>query len=83
MPVSGSSPAEPCLRRAPSRVSEERIAILRAQGVVAEWMQLWSHDALDAALAALLALRAHDGTATTVGCSHDGSAIWVPKTSGS
>jgi len=61
----------------------ERIALLRAQGVVAEWMQLWSHDALDAALAALLALRAHDGTATPVGCSHDGSAIWVPKTSGS
>jgi hypothetical protein len=37
------------------------------------------YDALHAALAALLALRAHDGTAISVGCGHDDSAIWIPN----
>jgi len=58
----------------------ERVAVLDRQGVAASWMQLWSHDALDATLAALLALRAAEGTAIPVGCGHDGSAIWIPRT---
>jgi predicted nuclease with RNAse H fold len=58
-----------------------RVAMLEAEEVVAPWMQLWSHDALDATLAALLALRAGDGTAIPVGCGHDGSAIWIPRVS--
>jgi predicted nuclease with RNAse H fold len=56
----------------------ERVALLRREGVAAEGMQLWSHDAIDAALAALLAVRASEGTATPVGCGHDRSAIWIP-----
>jgi predicted nuclease with RNAse H fold len=59
----------------------KRVALLVAQGVAAGWMRLWSHDALDATLAALLALRARDGTAIPVGCGHDGSAIWIPTAS--
>jgi predicted nuclease with RNAse H fold len=57
----------------------ERVGVLERQGVAAPWMHLWSHDALDASLAALLALRAAQGTATPVGCGHDGSAIWIPE----
>jgi len=60
---------------------QERVAVLEAEEVVAPWMQLWSHDALDAALAAMLALRAADGKAIPVGCGHDGSAIWIPRVS--
>ncbi len=56
-----------------------RVTLLHRQGVGAEGMQLWSHDALDAALAALLALQAHEGTAIPVGCGHDSSAIWIPR----
>ena len=59
----------------------ERVARLEAQGIVAPWMRLWSHDALDATLAALLALRAVEGTAVAVGCGHDDSAIWIPQPS--
>lgn len=58
---------------------QERVARLEGQGIVAPWIRLWSHDALDAALAALLALRAVEGTAVPVGCGHDDSAIWVPR----
>lgn len=57
----------------------DRVAVLEAEEVVGPWMQLWSHDALDATLAALLALRASNGTAIPVGCGHDGSAIWIPR----
>lgn len=60
---------------------QERVARLEAQGIVAPWIRLWSHDALDATLAALLALRAVDGTAVAVGCGHDNSAIWIPQPS--
>jgi predicted nuclease with RNAse H fold len=56
-----------------------RASLLRKEGVGAEGMQLWTHDALDAALAALLAVRAHEGTAMPVGCGHDHSAIWIPR----
>jgi predicted nuclease with RNAse H fold len=57
----------------------QRVACLEGQGVTAPWMGLWSHDALDATLAALLALRATEGTAFAVGCGHDNSAIWIPQ----
>ena len=60
---------------------QERVGRLEEQGVTAPWIQLWSHDGLDAALAALLALRATEGTAVAVGCGHDDSAIWVPQAS--
>jgi predicted nuclease with RNAse H fold len=57
----------------------ERVARLEAQGITAPWIALWSHDALDATLAALVALRAIEGTAVAVGCGHDDSAIWIPR----
>jgi predicted nuclease with RNAse H fold len=60
---------------------QERVARLDAQGITAPWMGLWSHDALDATLAALVALRAIEGTAVAVGCGHDDSAIWIPRPS--
>jgi predicted nuclease with RNAse H fold len=58
---------------------QERVARLEAQGITAPWMGLWSHDGLDATLAALLALRAVENTAVAVGCGHDNSAIWIPR----
>jgi predicted nuclease with RNAse H fold len=57
----------------------KRAVILAAERVAAPSMDVWTHDALDATMAALLALRAGDGTAVPVGCGHDGSAIWVPR----
>ena len=59
--------------------TQERVARLEAQGITAPWMGLWSHDGLDATLAALLALRAVENTAVAVGCGHDNSAIWIPR----
>lgn len=62
-----------------------RVALLQREGVGAGadgmqlLLELWSNDALDAALAALLAVRAHEGTAIPVGCGHDHSAIWIPR----
>jgi predicted nuclease with RNAse H fold len=62
-----------------------RVELLEAQGVGAHWLRLWSHDAIDAALAALLALGSQDGWVLRVGCDgggeDDGSAIWVPARS--
>jgi predicted nuclease with RNAse H fold len=60
---------------------QERVTRLEEQGVTAPWMGLWSHDALDATVAALLALQATEGTAVAVGCGHDNSAIWIPQPS--
>ena len=63
----------------PEAGRRERAVILAAERVAAPSMDVWTHDALDATMAALLALRAGDGTAVPVGCGHDGSAIWVPR----
>jgi hypothetical protein len=40
---------------------------------------MWSHDGLDALVAALIALRKADGTGLEVTCGHDSSAIWLPE----
>jgi hypothetical protein len=61
-----------------------RAALLRANGLVEAALETWSHDALDAALAALVALQRTEGRAVRVGCpddtrcGRDGSAIWLP-----
>jgi len=55
-----------------------RAGLLREAGIQPPGLEAWSHDALDAAVAALTARRAHGGTARSVGCGHDGSAIWLP-----
>jgi predicted nuclease with RNAse H fold len=55
-----------------------RTGLLRAAGVSCPAMDSWSHDAIDAASAALVALHHRRGTARAVTCGHDGSAIWLP-----
>lgn len=55
-----------------------RVEVLRRAGVRARELELWTHDALDAAVAALTAERANAGRAREITCGHDGSAIWVP-----
>jgi predicted nuclease with RNAse H fold len=42
-------------------------------------LEMWSHDGLDALLAALTAARCAEGVAVEVTCGHDGSAIWLPE----
>ncbi len=55
-----------------------RAELLKRAGVDEPSLVRWSHDGLDAALAALIALRKARGTARPVTCGHDGSAIWLP-----
>ena len=55
-----------------------RIELLEQAGLSAPSLEMWSHDALDAAAAALVALHRALGTAAEVTCGHDGSAIWLP-----
>lgn len=55
-----------------------RTTLLREIGITPPGLDAWGHDALDAAVAALTAQRAHVGTARSVTCGHDGSAIWLP-----
>jgi len=55
-----------------------RIELLEHAGVDGPCLSMWSHDGLDAALAALVAFRKARGTARPVTCGHDGSAIWLP-----
>lgn len=55
-----------------------RVALLGAAGVGEPGLAMWSHDGLDAAAAALVALHRAEGRAEAVTCGHDGSAIWLP-----
>lgn len=55
-----------------------RVDLLRAAGIHERGLRMWSHDALDALAAALVAHRAVTGDATPATCGHDGSAIWLP-----
>lgn len=57
----------------------ERVAALRSFGVEHGTLAMWSHDALDAAAAALVAGGYIDGTAEPVTCPLDGTSIWLPK----
>ena len=58
-----------------------RVALLRKRGVSGGWLEMWSHDGLDALMAALIAADRAAGKAVPVGCGHDGSAIWLPSAS--
>lgn len=55
-----------------------RAGLLQEAGINPIGLTASSHDALDAAVAALTAHRAHFGTARQVTCGHAGSAIWLP-----
>lgn len=57
----------------------QRVTLLQNEELTTEHMELWSHDAVDAALGALVALQAHEGSARPVTCGHDESAIWLPQ----
>ena len=61
-----------------------RVALLEAEGVDDPHLDLWSHDSIDAAVAALVAAQHASGAAEGLGCpddsgcGHDGSVIWIP-----
>jgi hypothetical protein len=55
-----------------------RAALLTAAGVTERSLPFWTHDGLDAAVAALVAA---SPDARRVGCGHDASAIWLPAAS--
>jgi predicted nuclease with RNAse H fold len=55
-----------------------RVDALRRAGVETDNVRSWSHDAVDALVAALIARGYDAGTAVAVTCGHDASAIWLP-----
>jgi len=59
-----------------------RIALLERAGVTESDLEMWSHDALDACLGAVIARDWAHGNAQRAGCGHDESAIWLPSPSG-
>lgn len=72
--------------KVPSKQTAEglrvRAKLLQKGGVAVDALEMWSHDSLDAALAALVARDVARGTAVRVGCGHDASAIWLPAAVG-
>ncbi len=73
-------------RRIPSKQTAKglrvRAHLLGESGVRVEALDMWSHDSLDAGLAALVARQASEGHAQRVGCGHDESAIFLPRVVG-
>jgi predicted nuclease with RNAse H fold len=59
-----------------------RVALLQAAGVAGVATLASSHDLLDAAAAALVALHRQRGVATAATCGHDATAIWLPSAAG-
>jgi predicted nuclease with RNAse H fold len=74
----------PLTRKTTAAGRRARAGLLRAAGLSARDMESWSHDTLDAALAAVVALDRGMNRAQRVGCAEgepcgqDGSAIWLP-----
>ena len=66
-------------QRVPAKSSAEglaaRAALLAGAGVGEPSLPLWSHDGLDACVAALVA---SSPASEEITCGHDGSAIWLP-----
>jgi predicted nuclease with RNAse H fold len=58
----------------------QRIALMKSRGCGGAWIEMWSHDGLDALVAALVAADNLAGKAEPASCGHDGSAIWLPAT---
>ncbi len=56
----------------------ERVDALRREGLDHAAFTMWSHDALDAVAAALVARQYLDGVADPVTCTIDGTSIWLP-----
>jgi hypothetical protein len=55
-----------------------RVEALATRGISGSGLEMWSHDGLDALVAALVARDHAHGRATKVTCGHDDSAIWLP-----
>lgn len=61
-----------------------RVELLRQRGLTARCLEMWSHDALDATVAAVTAVQCYAGQAIEVvcakasGCEPDGSRMWLP-----
>jgi predicted nuclease with RNAse H fold len=58
----------------------DRVGLLNEAGLHEPTLSMWSHDGLDAAAAAVVALHAHRGTADEIRSSLDGTSIWLPPT---
>lgn len=56
----------------------ERVEVLRNAGINEPALAMWSHDALDAAAAAIAALHHHWGIADEIRCDLDGTSVWLP-----
>jgi predicted nuclease with RNAse H fold len=56
----------------------ERVRLLEQSGFNNPTLPMWSHDGLDAAAAAVVALHAYRGTAEAVLSELDGTSIWLP-----
>ena len=56
-----------------------RVELLIRAGVRVEGLEVWSHDSLDACVAAAVARDVARSAATKASCEHDGSAIWLPS----
>jgi predicted nuclease with RNAse H fold len=65
--------------------SARRVELLRQRGITAPHIAMWSHDALDATVAAVTAFQHHAGQAIEVvcelgpACEPDGSRMWLPS----
>jgi hypothetical protein len=59
--------------------TRDRVQLLIAAGVTGTNLAMWSHDGLDALVAARIALDHTCGTAQRISCDHDESAIWLPS----
>ena len=57
----------------------ERVAALRTVGLIEPTLSMWSHDALDAAAAAIVAHRRLSGDAVAITCATDGTSLWLPS----
>jgi predicted nuclease with RNAse H fold len=57
----------------------QRVDALRAAGVRDGALELWSHDSIDATLAAVIALDRQKDRAVPVTCGDDDSVIWLPR----
>lgn len=61
--------------------SAQRAALLARAGMKGTRLALWSTHGIDAAMASVLARMSVSGEAIPATCGHDGSAIWIPKSS--
>jgi predicted nuclease with RNAse H fold len=65
-------------KKSTSAGTQLRAGLLRSNGVSMAALNMWSHDGLDAAAAALVAWHHTQGIAESVGDSRDNSTIWLP-----